>query len=95
MIKLATTVLMVALGSSSLAQPAPSSAPAIEKPIDNGLTSPTGNSAYQGGGVVLQGAAGAPTPAPQPTPPGQAPAGAVEALPPASSTTAPSKAADD
>lgn len=48
-----------------------------EKPIDKGPTTPDANAAYQGGGVVLQGAPGAPAPTPQATPPGQAPAGAV------------------
>ena len=48
-----------------------------EKPIDNGPNTPDANSAYQGGGVVLQGAPGAPAPRPQATPPGQTPAGAV------------------
>ena len=95
MIKLATAALMVALVSSALAQSSPPRAPASEKPIDNGPTAPAANSAYQGGGVVLQGANGAPAPAPQPTPPGQAPAGSVGALPPASPGVGPSKATDD
>ena len=48
-----------------------------EKPIDKGPDTPDANAAYQGGGVVLQGAPGAPAPTPQATPPGQTPAGAV------------------
>jgi hypothetical protein len=48
-----------------------------EKPIDKGPNTPEANSAYQGGGVVLQGAPGAPAPKPQATPPGQTPANAV------------------
>jgi hypothetical protein len=95
MIKLATAGLMVLLGSPALAQSTPPRAPATEKPIDNGPTSPQANGAYQGGGVVLQGAPGASAPAPQATSPGQAPAGSVEALPPVAPNAAPSKAADD
>lgn len=48
-----------------------------ERPVDLGPQTPDANKAYQGGGVVLQGAPGAPAPAPQATPPGQAPEGAV------------------
>jgi len=53
------------------------SKPASEKPIDNGPNTPQANNAYQGGGVVLQGAPGAPAPRPQATPPGQPPQNAV------------------
>lgn len=53
------------------------SRPTGEKPIDHGPTTPESNNAYQGGGVVLQGAPGGPAPVPQPTPPGQIPANAV------------------
>ena len=95
MLKLATAALMGAMSSSAFAQSTPSRAPAAEKPIDNGPTSPGANSAYQGGGVVLQGAPGAPAPALQSTPPGQASAGSTEPLPPQSPNTPPSKAADD
>lgn len=95
MIKLATAVLTVVLGSSALAQSSPPRAPALEKPIDNGPNSPKANGAYQGGGVVLQGATGAPAPIPQATPTGQAPAGSVEPLPPVAPNAPPSKAADD
>ncbi len=42
-------------------------------PIDKGPFTPAANGAYQGGGMVLQGAPGAPAPAPQPTAPGQTP----------------------
>jgi hypothetical protein len=48
-----------------------------EKPVDVGPNTPQANAAYQGGGVVLQGAPGAPAPTPQATPPGQAPANSV------------------
>jgi hypothetical protein len=50
-----------------------------QKPIDKGPYTPAANSAYQGGGVVLQGAPGAPAPKPEPTPSGQAPANMVPA----------------
>jgi hypothetical protein len=47
------------------------------RPVDNGPVTPGANNAYQGGGVVLQGAPGAPAPQPQATPPGQPPQNAV------------------
>jgi hypothetical protein len=50
-----------------------------QRPIDHGPYTPQANSAYQGGGVVLQGAPGAPAPMPQATPPGQMPANSVPA----------------
>jgi hypothetical protein len=56
----------------------PSPPRSSQKPVDNGPTAPESNQAYQGGGVVLQGAPGAPPPAAQPTPPGQAPANSVQ-----------------
>ena len=62
-----------------LAQPAthqPSASP--QKPVDHGPFTPQASSAYQGGGMVLQGAPGAPPPTPQPTPPGQTPANMVK-----------------
>ncbi len=46
-------------------------------PVDHGPYTPQANGAYQGGGMVLEGAPGAPPPTPQPTPPGQTPAGMV------------------
>ena len=46
-------------------------------PLDRGPFTPEANRAYQGGGVVLQGAPGAPAPTPEPTPPGQTPRNAV------------------
>ena len=95
MIKLATAALTVVLGSSALAQSTPPRAPTTEKPIDNGPNSPQANTAYHGGGVVLQGSPGAPAPAPQPTSSGQAPAGSVEPLSPTSPNAPPSKATDD
>jgi hypothetical protein len=72
--------------ASAQTSPAPSAAdrraeqgqhPTGERPVDNGPT-PGSDSAYQGGGVILQGAPGAPAPTPQPTPPGQTPQGAVQ-----------------
>ncbi len=40
------------------------------KPVDVGPYTPEANRAYNGGGVVLQGAPGAPAPKPQALPPG-------------------------
>jgi hypothetical protein len=48
-----------------------------QRPVDHGPYTPQANSAYQGGGVVLQGAPGGPAPVPQGTPPGQMPANSV------------------
>ena len=72
----------------ALAQPAPKgkSKPvshvvphrSAETPIDRGPFTPEANRAYEGGGVVLQGAPGAPPPRPEPTPPGQTPRNAVQ-----------------
>ena len=70
---------LVLAGASVAAQP--SAAPGTrdqqarqgERPVDHGPFTPEANGAYQGGGVILQGAPGAPPPAPEPTPPGQAP----------------------
>lgn len=56
----------------------------VEKPVDNGPATPGANNAYQGGGVVLQGAPGAPPPKVEPTPAGQAPAHSVPPGKPAS-----------
>ena len=50
-----------------------------EVPVDRGPFTPEANRAYQGGGVILQGAPGAPAPMPQPTPPGQVPLNSVPA----------------
>ncbi len=49
----------------------------VERPVDKGPYTPEANKAYQGGGVVLQGAPGGPAPTPQATPPGQPPAHSV------------------
>lgn len=51
-------------------EPAP---PSPGAPIDRGPDTPDANRAHRGGGVVLEGAPGAPAPAPQPTPPGPSP----------------------
>ena len=74
-------VLLVALvampyAGRLLAQPAHGrdSAPrSRETPVDHGPFTAEANRAYQGGGVILQGAPGAPAPKPEPTPPGQVP----------------------
>ncbi|HET7880880.1 MAG TPA: hypothetical protein VFL55_08335 [Acetobacteraceae bacterium] len=64
---LALAALLVA--GTSVAQPRRSA----ETPIDHGPFTPEANSAFQGGGMILQGAPGAPPPRPEPTPPGQTP----------------------
>ena len=46
-------------------------------PVDVGPYTPEASRAYQGGGIILQGAPGAPAPTPQATPPGQMPRDAV------------------
>ena len=56
-------------GSSNPAQARRSYGP----PIDHGPFTPEANAAFMGGGVILQGAPGAPPPRPEPTPPGQTP----------------------
>ncbi len=48
-----------------------------ERPTDKGPYTPEANAAYQGGGVVLQGAPGGPAPRPEPTAPGEVPRNAV------------------
>lgn len=47
-------------------------------PLDRGPFTPEANRAYQGGGVILQGAPGAPAPRPEATPPGQVPRNMVQ-----------------
>jgi hypothetical protein len=76
-----------ARAQSDAAQPAPAprhrlhhharAAAHAETPIDKGPDTPEANAAYQGGGVILQGAPGAPAPRPQATPPGMVPANSV------------------
>lgn len=69
----ALALIPVLLAGPALAQiPAQSSVDAHgEKPLDRGPNTPQANQAFMGGGVVLQGAPGAPAPAPQalPAPP--------------------------
>ena len=86
-----TIAAVAALAAPALAQTAPrhpakhARAPharaqptsSTETPLDRGPFTPEANRAYQGGGVILQGAPGAPAPTPAPTPPGQAPANSV------------------
>ncbi len=57
-------------GAVSQAQP---SRRAPGAPLDYGPFTPEANRAFQGGGMILQGAPGAPPPRPEPTPPGQTP----------------------
>jgi hypothetical protein len=84
MLKLCCMSLAAMLASGAVdAQPAGNPRPATqnqrtgERPIDHGPFTPEASSAYQGGGVILQGAPGAPAPTPQPTPPGQLPSNMV------------------
>jgi len=74
-----TLIAMLASGSV-FAQTAPASGTTgVQRghspgaPVDYGPFTPQANRAYQGGGMVLQGAPGAPPPRPEPTPPGQTP----------------------
>jgi hypothetical protein len=69
-------VIAMLAGGSALAQPATGTAaaqPRYGRPVDHGPFTPEANSAFQGGGMILQGAPGAPAPRPEPTPPGQTP----------------------
>lgn len=86
-----TLAAVAALAAPALAQTAPHhpprhartpharahATPAAETPLDRGPFTPEANRAYMGGGVVLQGAPGAPAPTPEATPPGQAPRNSV------------------
>ena len=66
-------------GAAHKAKPhATGAARSSETPLDKGPFTPEANRAYQGGGMVLQGAPGAPPPAPEPTPPGQTPRNMVQ-----------------
>lgn len=75
---LVTLIAMLASGSV-LAQPATGSSTTGHTrrshgtPLDHGPFTPEANRAFQGGGMILQGAPGEPAPRPEPTPPGQAP----------------------
>ena len=64
-------------GATAVAQPAASTSPpaarSAQTPIDHGPFTPEANAAFQGGGMILQGAPGAPPPRPEPTPPGPTP----------------------
>ncbi len=81
---LATTAFSLASGFC-YAQAVPAPPPAAKfhtgsstmRPVDKGPYTPQANAAYQGGGVILQGAPGAPAPLPQPTPPGLPPKNSV------------------
>jgi hypothetical protein len=67
------TLAAMLAGGSALAQPAGQTRRSSEVPVDHGPFTPEANRAYQGGGVILQGAPGAPPPSPEPTPAGQMP----------------------
>ena len=76
-------VIAMLVSFSVLAQPAtkPSGVDqtqrSYEKPVDHGPFTPEASRACQGGGVILQGAPGAPAPTAEPTPPGQMPRNSV------------------
>jgi hypothetical protein len=78
-------IAMIALlaSGSVLAQPATRSNTAgqtqrsYEKPVDHGPFTPEASRAYQGGGMILEGAPGAPAPTVEPTPPGQTPRNSI------------------
>ena len=55
-----------------------------EVPIDKGPNTPEANQAFEGGGVILQGAPGAPAPKPQALPPQPAPTAPTTVAPPQS-----------
>ena len=59
-------------GSGTATHPRHAAHPA-GTPLDRGPFTPEASRAYEGGGMVLQGAPGAPAPQPEPTPPGQTP----------------------
>jgi hypothetical protein len=61
------------LSGFAVAQPAGRGAGASQVPVDHGPFTPEANRAFQGGGMILEGAPGAPPPRPEPTPPGQTP----------------------
>ena len=82
MVKSTALAAIFILGITPALAQAPAPTPADKhptgiKPVDVGPYTPAANRAYQGGGVILQGAPGAPPPAPAATPPGQTPANAV------------------
>jgi hypothetical protein len=73
-------LLVVLAGGLAFAEPA--TLPSIpngkvrhpnSSPLDRGPFTPEASRAYQGGGMILEGAPGAPAPKPEPTPPGQTP----------------------
>src|SRR4051794_2610308 len=60
----------LALPGPALAQSVSRNRPAgSERPLDRGPFTPEANRAYNGGGVILEGAPGAPAPEPRPLPP--------------------------
>jgi hypothetical protein len=77
-IGIASLIAVLACGSA-LGQPATQQPRrSYGTPIDHGPFTKEANSAFMGGGMVLQGAPGEPAPRPQPTPPGQTPANMVK-----------------
>lgn len=66
-------LITVLAGSPAFAQPGGQTQRSYGTPIDHGPFTPEANRAFQGGGMILEGAPGAPAPRPEPTPPGQTP----------------------
>lgn len=56
--------IAIVLGFLAAAPALAQTRPHPERPVDNGPFTPEANRAYMGGGVVLQGAPGAPAPSP-------------------------------
>ena len=72
----------VLFSGAVLAQPAnQTTRRSPDTPLDHGPFTPEANRAFMGGGVILQGAPGAPAPRPEPTPLGQQPCNMVEPRP--------------
>jgi hypothetical protein len=82
MVSIAALIAITASGSV-LAQTVAGSSTTVparqpySTPLDRGPFTPEASRAYQGGGVILEGAPGAPAPTATPTSPGQAPRNAV------------------
>ena len=75
---IAVAVIAALTAGQAVAQPneprrASGARRAAETPLDRGPFTPEANRAYQGGGMILQGAPGGPAPMPEATPPGQMP----------------------
>ena len=79
MTKKVTAAIAIGLLCAAVVSPVAAQTPtrSAARPIDKGPFTAAANRAYQGGGVILQGAPGAPAPMPEATPPGQIPRNSV------------------